>query len=162
MGSVVGHICFMHVRFWVWSLARTFLHSVIRVTEFLVSMAYCNNLKTSLSHLMTKPTKWHVCPANTQISLGICLVWSESFFTRTVKTHPPSLIRVFAVRVKKACVLSYPLSAQRRLWSDWTDAQADLSFRWAHTHFVGFVMRRLIYWDNQNIDVIILKFEEWF
>ena len=32
--------------------------------------------------------------------------------------HPPSLIRVFAVRMKKAWVLSYPLSAQRRLWSD--------------------------------------------
>ena len=29
--------------------------------------------------------------------------------------HPPSLIRVFAVRMKKAYVLSYPLSAQRRL-----------------------------------------------
>ena len=27
-----------------------------------------------LSHLMTKPTKWHVRPANTQISLGICPV----------------------------------------------------------------------------------------
>ena len=29
--------------------------------------------------------------------------------------HPPSLIRVFAVHMKKPCVLSYPLSAQRRL-----------------------------------------------
>ena len=29
--------------------------------------------------------------------------------------HPPSLIRVFAVRMKKHWVLSYPLSAQRRL-----------------------------------------------
>ena len=29
--------------------------------------------------------------------------------------HPPSLIRVFAVRMKKAWVLSYQLSAQRRL-----------------------------------------------
>ena len=54
--------------------------------------------------------------------------------------HPPSLIRVFVVRMKKPWVLSYPLSAQRRLWSDWADAQADLSLRWAHTHFVGFVM----------------------
>ena len=54
--------------------------------------------------------------------------------------HPPSLIRVFAVRMKKAWVLSYPLSAQQRRWSDWADAQADLSLRWAHTHFVGFVM----------------------
>ena len=29
--------------------------------------------------------------------------------------HPPSLIRVFAVRMKKTWTLSYPLSAQRRL-----------------------------------------------
>ena len=33
--------------------------------------------------------------------------------------HPPSLFRVFAVRTKKAWVLSYSLSAQPRLWSDW-------------------------------------------
>ena len=58
--------------------------------------------------------------------------------------HSLSLIRVFAVRMKIAWVLSYPLSAQRRLWSDWVDAQADVSLRWAHSHFVGFVMRRLI------------------
>ena len=49
--------------------------------------------------------------------------------------YPPSLIRVFAVRTKKAWILSYPLSAQRRLWSDWTDAQADPSLRWAHMPF---------------------------
>ena len=56
--------------------------------------------------------------------------------------HPPSLIRVFAVRMKKAWVLSYPFSGQRRLWSDWAGAQADLSLR--YSDFVGFVMRRLI------------------
>ena len=48
----------------------------------------------NLSRLMTKPTKWHVSPAKTQISLGI---------------------RVFAVRMKKTWVHSYPLSTQRRL-----------------------------------------------
>ena len=58
--------------------------------------------------------------------------------------HPPSLIRVFAVRMKKAQALSYPMSAQQRLWAHWADAQADLSLRWAHSHIVGFVMRRLI------------------
>ena len=47
--------------------------------------------------------------------------------------------------MKKSWVLSYPLSAQRRLRSDWADAQADLSFRWAHTHFVGFVMSWLTF-----------------
>ena len=58
--------------------------------------------------------------------------------------HPPSLIRVFTVRMKKAWVLSYPSSTQRRLWSNWDDAQADLSLRWVHCHFVGFVMTWLI------------------
>ena len=32
----------------------------------------------NMSHLMTKPTEWHVRPAKTQISLGIRPVWSES------------------------------------------------------------------------------------
>ena len=82
---------------------------------------------SSMSHLLTKPTKWHVLPAKTQISLGIC-------------RHLPSLIRVFAVHMKKAWVLSYPLSAQWRLWLDWADSQADLSLCWVHSHFVGFVM----------------------
>ena len=36
--------------------------------------------------------------------------------------HPPSLIRVFIVCIKKPWVLIYPLSAHRRLWSDWADA----------------------------------------
>ena len=52
--------------------------------------------------------------------------------------HPPSLIGVFAVRIKKAWILSYLLSAQRRLWSDWADAQADLSLRCAHMPFCWF------------------------
>ena len=59
--------------------------------------------------------------------------------------HPPSLIRVFAVRMKKPWVLSYPSSAQRRLWPDFANVQADLSLRWAHSHFIGFVMSRLIF-----------------
>ena len=58
--------------------------------------------------------------------------------------HPPSQIRVFAVRMKKAWVLSYPLNAQQRLWSDWADVQTNLSLRWAHMHFVGIVMRRFL------------------
>ena len=52
--------------------------------------------------------------------------------------HPPSLIRVLAVRIKKVWVLSYPLVAQRRLWSDWADAQTDLRLWWAHMPFCWF------------------------
>ena len=57
--------------------------------------------------------------------------------------HPPSPIRVLAVRMKKPWVFSYPLSAQQRLWSDWANAQAGLSLHWAHSHIVGFVMSLL-------------------
>ena len=52
--------------------------------------------------------------------------------------HPPRLIKVFAVRMKKAWVLSCPLSALWRLWSDWADVQADLSLRWVHMLFCWF------------------------
>ena len=56
----------------------------------------------------TLTTKWHV---------------------RSAKTDQPSLIRIFAVCIKKAWVLSY-------LLSDWADAEADL--RWAHMPFCRF------------------------
>ena len=52
--------------------------------------------------------------------------------------HPPSLIRVFAVRLKRAWALSYLLSSQRRFWSDWIDAQADPSLHWAHMSLCWF------------------------
>ena len=52
--------------------------------------------------------------------------------------YPPSLIRVFAVRMKKSWVLSYLFSANRRLRSDWADAQADLRLRGAHSFCAGF------------------------
>ena len=51
-----------------------------QVFFLLLSIQYIKNLKTTcflrkdLSRLMTKPTKWHVRPAKTQISLGVCPV----------------------------------------------------------------------------------------
>ena len=52
--------------------------------------------------------------------------------------HPPSLIGVFTICVKRAWFLNYPLCAQWKLWSDWADAQADLSLRWAQRLFCWF------------------------
>ena len=82
---------------------------------------YILERKHKMSHLMTKPTKWPVRPAKTEISLGIHTVWW-----------------VFDACLKKQWVLSYPLSAQRRLWSDWADAQADLNLCWVHKSFCWF------------------------
>ena len=48
---------------------------------------------------------------------------------------------------------------QRRLWSAWANAQADLSLRCAHTHFVGFVMsRRSSYIDSWSLLFLQLYF----
>ena len=77
--------------------------------------------KAQMSRLMTKPTK-ECAPSEDSDQPG----------------HPPSLIRVFAVCMMTAWTLSYPLSAQRRLWSDWADAQADLSLHCAHMPFCWF------------------------
>ena len=67
-----------------------------------------------------------------------CMTFIRFVNDLKIFTDWPSLIRVFAVLLKKAMILSYPLSAQRRLCSDWADAQADLSLRWAYMPFCWF------------------------
>ena len=52
--------------------------------------------------------------------------------------HPPSLIRVFAVRSLGSWGPKLSSCGQRRLCSDWADAQADLSLRWAQRSFCWF------------------------
>ena len=94
-----------------------------RFESYLVT--HLQRFSHDMAHLFELPhdktNKMSVPPAKTQISLGIHPVWS-----------------VLVVCMKKPWVLSYPLSAQRRLWSDWADAQADLSLRWAHKPFCWF------------------------
>ena len=52
----------------------------------------------------------------------------------------PSLIRVFAVCSVGSLGPHFASSGQYRLWSDWADAQADLSLHCPPGHFVGLVM----------------------
>ena len=72
-------------------------------------------IENHLSCSMTKLTKWHVHPAKTQISLGICPVWSESSLSAWRNIGPLTIY--------------WALSED---WLDGADAQADLSLRWAH------------------------------
>ena len=60
-----------------------------------------------MSRCTTKPTKWLVRPAKTQISLRFLDSWRPSAYS----------------------------CGKWRLWSDWADAQANLSLRWAHRSF---------------------------
>ena len=84
---------------------------------------------------MIRPAKSHEHPAKTP-KLG----------------HPLSLISLHCP-VKKAWVLSYPLSTQNGLGSDWVD-QADLSLCWVHRPFCWFCPCREVLQD----DLIVTRF----
>ena len=58
--------------------------------------------------------------------------------------HSPSLISLCRPH-EESLGSELPIERTARLWSDWADAQADLSLRWAHSHFVGLVMSRLMF-----------------
>ena len=82
-----------------------------------------------------------VCyPLSSRFETNVASIWAATWQNQENECAPT----VFTVRMKKPWILSYPLNGQQRLWSDWADAQADLSVCWEHTHFVGFVMLRLI------------------
>ena len=74
---------------------------------------------------------FHIEPAPNKINKMTCAPSEDS----DQPVHLPSLIVVFSVHMKKPWVLNHPLSAQQRFWSDWADAQTDLSLRWAHSSF---------------------------
>ena len=94
-----------------------------------ISYTYCH-----VSRGTTKPTKWPVWPAKTLIRLGIRTVWSE----------PSACITIVFLAIHWA-------HSERRLWSDWADAQADLSLRWVH-RLVGFGRLWLIYMHHMCAD----------
>ena len=80
-----------------------------------------------MSHLMSKPIKWHVPPATTQISLGIRPVWSESSLCTQWVAKDPSFLHA------------------NREDSDQTGRMPRLIgvIAGLTCHFVGFVTRRL-------------------
>ena len=72
--SLVTRTCFLK---WDLTLAHWTQVSDRCPLGYYLDIKNCH-LKHYLSHLMTKPTKWHLRPAKTPISLGIRPVWSES------------------------------------------------------------------------------------
>ena len=79
-----------------------------------------------------KTNKISVRPAKSQISLGICPVWSESSPGAQWVGKDPSF-----------------LHADRKDWSDWADDQADLSLRWAHMPFCWFCHEAAHIWNRK-------------
>ena len=120
----------------VWASVSATCPLLLTVLNFLVACAVWSARRTPLLYIVRLWLIW---------CFYYIVIINNCFLNfRELGKALYSLISVFAVRMKKAWVLSYPLSVQQRLWSDWADAQADLSLRRAHSHFVGFVMSRLI------------------
>ena len=103
---------------------RSFTLSKKNVSKANLSVLIIFYVLHHLSRVTTKQTKWHVRPVKTQIRPGWC--WSESSLSAWRKLGPLATHW-----------------AHSEDWTDWADAQADLSLRWAHSRFVGFIMRRL-------------------
>ena len=80
-----------------------------------------------LNHSMTKPTKWHMHPAKTQISLGIHPDWSESSLCAQWEAKDS---RFFHADSKDSDQTGW---MPRLIWV----------FAWHTCHFFGFVMHRL-------------------
>ena len=80
-----------------------------------------------MSRCMTKPTKWHVRPAKTQISLGIRPVWSETSLWVQWVAKDPMLLHVYSEDSGQTGRMP------RLIWV----------FAGRIDHFVGFDMRQL-------------------
>ena len=127
---------------------RVFVVRIWHKTDFL--MTRLNSLSRTIvfdhmSRSITKPTKWSVCQAKTQISLCICPVWPESSLCAwrsigTLATHwaqvktdqiwwMPRLIWVFAGR---------------------TGHFVGFVVLWLHVEWFGNVRKDILYIPNQN------------
>ena len=129
-------ICIMQIDYdvflWIWSKLY-WLWIRKRVDTENVSFI---EFKSSLSRLVTKPTKWHVRPAKTQISLGIRPVWSESSLFAQWVAKDPSFLHADSEDSDQTGRMP------RLIWV----------FAGRTCHFIGFVTRRLVYcFKNQLI-----------
>ena len=100
--------------------------SCLEYCEQCMVLASFELLIQQMSRDMTKPTKW-VCTQRRLRSAWASAQSDQSSLCTQWVAKDPQL---------SSC-------RQLRLWPDWADAQADLRLRWAHTHFVGFVMSLL-------------------
>ena len=95
-------------------------------------------LKTLMIHSITSLQRQTFEPPRDKTNKMACAPSEDS----DQPGHPP---RVFAVHMKKARVLSYPLSAQQLIrlggWLGWSES----SLGGRTYHFVCFVMRQLIF-----------------
>ena len=103
----------------------------VHLTINLLSLRLGTSFVIKVDHELQIST---VQPAHDKTNKMVCAPSEDS----DQPGHPPSLIRVFAVRSMGSQGPKPSSCGQRRLWSNWVDAQTDLSLRWAHMPFCWF------------------------
>ena len=99
--------------------------------------AYTVTTCLRMTRSMTKPTKW-MCAQRRSIS-----GWASIQSDQSSLSAGRSLWSLGMLRGHVAKNSDHFGWSQQRLWSGCADAHFDLSLRWAHSHFVGYVMLRL-------------------
>ena len=105
------------------------LQPMMQTENLTVPELWLKSCLALLSRLVTKPTKWHMRPAKTQISLGTHTVWSESSLSAWKK------LRSLATHWAHSEDSDQTGWMPRLIWV----------FAGCTCHFVGFVVRRLFY-----------------
>ena len=95
---------------------------------FVENWEFCYSIWAASFVIPFEPTKWHVRPAKTRISLGICPVWSESLLSTWRK------LGSLATHWEHSEDSDQTGRMPRLIWV----------FAGCTCHFVGFDMRRLI------------------
>ena len=108
-----------------WVLTHS-LHAFLgKCGRFNMMIYASSNFKLTL--LSAAELSFFIFPSTSLHNIRFKIVHNKMACTPSVDSDqpwpPPSLISVFAVRMKKAWVLNYPLSTKQTLWSDWADAQ---------------------------------------
>ena len=142
---------FFNVQLFVQSVRKTHLHEARCSSNY--NLAKSLSMGQTLVWLVVSPigdtfswfepphdntNKMSVRPANTQISLGIRPVWSES--------------SLFAWRKLGSLATHWAHSED---WSDRANTQADLSLRWAHMPFVWFYHLCFQHFANCRFEVVL-------
>ena len=106
-----------------------FSHDLAHLKKTLSTCISSVKVGCQMSHLLTKPTKWHVHPAKTQISLGIHPVWSESLLCTQWVAKDSSF-----------------LHADSEDWSDWADASS-----WSESSLGAHAILLVLSWGGKII-----------
>ena len=141
----------------LFSLPRLYIISSCYICNFMTLSCFCSWAARFESYLVENPEDvflWRSSKVkvinSAWVLVYMCTIWRICIWATTWQNQQNGMCAQWTRRSAWASTQSdqSSLSAWRNLWSLATHSadseNSDLSLRWAHSHFVGFVMRWLI------------------